>query len=92
MSRLAPFVLALAAAACGVSPCQELGQRICQCQPGLSSDTCKTMVERQLKDAKPSDSQCEAWLGSCQAPAGVNFCEWLLTPAGKQQCGLTPAP
>lgn len=93
MSRLAAFLaLVFTAAACGTSPCQTLGERLCRCQPGYSTDTCKTMVERQLKDSSPSDGQCQAWLDSCQAPTGVDLCEWLLTTAGQQACGLAPPP
>lgn len=92
MRRLALAALAVALAACGVSPCQDLGQRICACQPGLDSTTCKTQVERQLKDSKPSDAQCEGWLKTCEAPAGGNLCEYMLTPPGKAACGLTPTP
>jgi hypothetical protein len=92
MRRLAAVLLLAAAAACGVSPCQTLGERICGCQPGYSTDTCKTLVERQLKDSKPSDAQCQAWLDSCQPPAGSDLCEYMLTAAGQQACGLAPPP
>jgi hypothetical protein len=91
MVRLAAaLVLAVALSACGTSPCQELGQRICACQPGLPSSTCKTQVEQQLKNANPGEGKCDQLLQSCQPPAGVDLCEWMLTEAGKRACGLTP--
>lgn len=87
----AALVLGLVLSACSDSPCQELGERICACQPGgLSADTCTAQVEKQLENLDPGDAQCEAWLGSCQAPAGKELCEWMLTADGKRKCGLAP--
>jgi hypothetical protein len=93
MARLAALLLATALAAlaaCGPSPCQELGQRICSCQPGLSSATCKTQVEQQLKSTNPGDGVCDKFLASCVPPAGIDLCEWMLTEAGKKACGIAP--
>jgi hypothetical protein len=51
-----PAFLALAAAAalvasgCRTSACQELGERICACQPGMTEDTCQAQVEDQLNN------------------------------------------
>jgi hypothetical protein len=90
MPRLAAAALVAVLAACGTSPCQELGQRICGCQPGLPSSTCKTLVEQQLKSTNPGDGTCDTILASCNAPAGADLCEWMLTEAGKKACGLTP--
>jgi hypothetical protein len=93
MPRLAAAALLAALAACGASPCQELGERICACQPGLASSTCKSQVEQQLKSSNPGETECKQLLGSCQAPEGVDLCEWMLTEAGKAACGLTaPSP
>jgi len=83
--------LATLAAGCSKSPCQELGERLCGCT-GLSSDSCKTQVENQLKALDPPQStqdRCEHYLDTCSAPAGVQLCEWLLTANGKEQCGLS---
>ena len=82
--------LALALAGCGDSPCQELGQRICACQPGLSADSCKNLVEDQLGNKDPGDAYCEDHLETCSAPEGATLCEWLLTAEGKLACGLAP--
>jgi hypothetical protein len=92
MRRLAvPAAVALLAlAACGKDPCQDLGERICACSPGATTDGCKSLTESQLKDASLSDGYCEQLLGSCVAPEGTVFCEWLLTANGKTSCGLTP--
>jgi hypothetical protein len=92
--RLLAAALALALAACSDSPCQELGEKICQCQPGLSSDSCKTLVEDQLGSKDPGEDTCQRFLDSCDGrrPADVPLCEWLLTEQGKVACGLSPAP
>ena len=42
--------VALASAGCGKSSCQELGEKLCQCQPGMTQDTCKTQVQDQLNE------------------------------------------
>lgn len=84
--------LALALAGCGDSACQELGERICACQPGLGSDACKNLIEDQLGSKDPGDGYCEARLTTCNAPNGGNLCEWLLTEEGKIACGLAPEP
>jgi hypothetical protein len=92
MRRLALASLVVLAAACGDSPCQDLGERICSCQPGMSEDACTSQVEAQLEDASISDGTCEQILDACTAPAGADFCEWLLTEDGKDACRLTPPP
>ena len=91
MRRVALASLLALAAACSTSPCQELGERICQCQPGTTKDTCKTQVQNQLKNVSPDEGFCQGRLNVCNAPEGVDFCEWLLTAPGKTACGLTPA-
>lgn len=100
--RRAPALFALAAAllAAGcTSPCEELGGRLCGCQPtGTTRDTCERQVEARVNAANPDGDQeafCEARLGTCNAPEGATFCEWVLTAAGKEACGLAqpePAP
>jgi hypothetical protein len=91
MRRLALLSLLALAAACGDGPCQELGERICSCQPGMTEDACTSQVEAQLEDSDLTDGTCERLLGQCSAPPGTDFCEWLLTEPGKDACGLTPA-
>jgi hypothetical protein len=86
--------LALAASGCSKSPCQELGERICRCQPGMTEDTCKTQVQGQLDGIDTTSSFedfCQQRLDACNAPQGADFCEWLATADGKDACGLTPA-
>jgi hypothetical protein len=87
------LIAAVAALAAGCSkPCEDLGNKICRCNPGgVSDDTCKREVTNVLKDVDPTKSQeelCADYLDSCDAPSGVSFCEWLATEAGKQACGL----
>jgi hypothetical protein len=82
----------LAAASCSTSPCQDLGQRLCGCT-GLTSDTCKTQVEEQLKRLDPPQAtldHCQQVLDTCNAPSGASFCEWLKTSDGMAACGLVP--
>lgn len=113
MTRPALLALAaaatLAAAGCGTSACQELGERLCNCQPGMTQDACEAQVQDQLNglgvdtpgvgglldnleagEPLTFEDRCEARLGTCTAPEGVEFCEWILTEAGKNACGLTP--
>jgi hypothetical protein len=90
MRRLAlAAALAAALAGCGKSDCQELGERICQCQPGLDRSACQTQVENQLKSSDPGEGTCRTLLESCNAPAGLDLCEWMLTADGRVACGLT---
>jgi hypothetical protein len=84
------LALALAALGCSESPCQELGERLCACT--AAGDTCETQVEGQLDSVDLTEGRCEEVLAVCNAPAGADFCEWLLTSDGKQACGLAPAP
>jgi hypothetical protein len=95
MRRLAATAaLALLAAACSTSPCQELGEKLCSCS-GASQDDCKRQVEFQLEDLHPdqaTEDRCDALLGSCNPPPGAELCEWLLTEDGKVNCGLAPEP
>jgi hypothetical protein len=83
---------ALALAACSDSPCQELGERLCACQPGTTRDSCETRVEDLIDRDDPGDDFCETRLSTCNAPEGAVFCEWLLTEDGKDRCGLDPLP
>ena len=85
------LALALLAAACGSSPCQDLGEKLCACT-GANKDTCKTQIEQQLKSVDLPESRCDAILAVCNAPTGTDFCEWLLTEEGKQKCGIAPPP
>ena len=92
------LALALGAAGCG-SACQDLGDRVCQCEPeGQVRNNCKTNVKARVQAAAPSSSEqsyCSSLLGTCPDPNGdVNMCAYMLnTCAGKVACGLAlPAP
>lgn len=101
MIRLAA-ALSLALLATGLAgcstPCQDLGNKICDCGAGGTSlDTCKQQIKNQLAAAHVTsdvENVCSAALDTCNAPGGATFCEWIETAAGKQACGFAnpPAP
>lgn len=89
---------ALAAAACG-SPCQDLADRICNCQPqGSLRDSCTSSVKNQLGSysqlpGNADENRCQELLKTCPDPASnPDQCQVLQTPAGKAACGLAYAP
>jgi hypothetical protein len=89
--------LALGASAC-LTPCEELGSRICGCQPaGSIRDACNRGVKSAVKKAKTSEAQqdlCDQQLEACPDPASDSTaCDFMSTPAGKEACGLAfPSP
>lgn len=87
------LIAAVASLAVGcTSPCEELGDRLCQCSPtGVSNESCKRQVKNMVSHVAPNKGQeaaCSGFLDSCNAPGGVSFCDWVETTAGKQACGL----
>ncbi len=89
---------ALGAAGCS-SVCQDLGDRICQCEAeGQVRNNCKTNVKARVRASAPDANEqayCEALLGSCPDPGGDRTqCAWMLnTCPGKVACGLAlPEP
>ena len=97
---LAALGLALAFGSVGCStPCQDLGDRICQCEPeGQIRNNCKTNVKARVRAAAPTSGEtdyCSSILSTCPDPGGdVNSCAYMLnTCAGKVACGLAlPLP
>jgi hypothetical protein len=93
LARLAPLALGLlCAVGCG-SPCQDLADRICNCQPsGTLRDSCKSSVKNQIDAAKPTSSDqsyCSDRLKTCPDPESTpSQCQVLETQAGKEACGL----
>ena len=93
LARLAPLPLALLGMiGCG-SPCQDLADRICNCQPaGTLRDSCKSSVKNQIGSANPSSSDqstCSEKLKTCPDPESTpSQCQVLETQAGKEACGL----
>ena len=84
--------LALGLASCG-SPCQDLADRICDCEPaGPLRDNCKSSVSTQIGSVQPSaeeQSVCEERLASCpDFEANPDQCQELKTAQGKEKCGL----
>jgi hypothetical protein len=94
---LAATLAALAASGCG-SPCQDLGDRICDCQPqGTSRDSCRSTVRSTLSSNNPNgdqESTCRHLLDTCVAPEGAaNICDFINSEAGKEACGMAfPTP
>jgi hypothetical protein len=90
--RLLPATLLAAALAACSSPCQDLGNRLCQCSAsGTPRSTCETQVGDELKRLNPSKAQedlCSELLKTCHEPAGSQFCEWILTSDAKVACGI----
>jgi len=85
---LLALLAVLLAAGCA-TPCEELGHRICECTPsGTQRNACEDTIDRQLADANPDEAFCEEKLGTCHAPSGQSFCDWVLTAEGKVACGL----
>jgi hypothetical protein len=92
--RLALLPLLAFLGACG-SPCQELAERICQCElAGAIRDNCKASVRNQIGSGvqKPDDDDqkfCQAKLDTCPDPGKVpEQCNVLRTAAGKEACGI----
>jgi hypothetical protein len=88
------FGLALALGAAGCStPCQDLGDRICNCEAeGTVRNNCKTNVKARVKAAGVTTSDqdfCQATLATCPDPAGdLDVCAYILnTCPGRVACG-----
>jgi len=94
------FGLALALAVAGCStPCQDLGDRVCQCEAeGQIRNNCRTNVKARIRATVLDQSDqdyCSGVLGTCPDPGGdVNACAWMLnTCPGRVACGLAlPTP
>lgn len=100
MPRLAATLPVVAAAlvACG-TPCGDLADHICLCQPpGSARDACRSSVSEQIGkgNPKPGDDQqkfCEDRLSHCKKPSeDPQLCDRLLTDAGRIDCGLAFPP
>ena len=98
LAALASVPLALAAG-CG-SACQDLGTRICECQPAGSARTaCQRAIEDQIDKGNPKPGSgeqdfCEQKLRTCPDPDDDReMCDRLQTEEGKIACGLAyPEP
>jgi hypothetical protein len=85
---LLPSLVTLAVlGGCG-SACEDLGDRICRCEPpGGLRENCRRGVD-ELLDSQ-NESFCEARLDTCPDPSDdENVCDRLRTPQGKVDCGL----
>ena len=101
---VAGVVLAASLAAAGcTNPCQELGDRICNCLPvGSARNSCQNDVKNRVNAARPSSAQtsyCSGLLDTCPDPgttwtasAPPPACAMLDTCQGKVNCGLAFPP
>jgi hypothetical protein len=92
---IAALSLALALGGCA-TPCEDLGSRICSCQPaGSERDACERAARAAVTGIDRADAAtqelCDQRLDTCTAPGGLEFCDWLLTCPGKVGCGLAEA-
>jgi hypothetical protein len=98
LSLTLAFGLALALGAAGCStPCQDLGDRICNCvAEGQIRTSCKDNVKTRVNNSGATGSEqdyCDQILGTCPDPHGdVNQCAYMLnTCPGRIGCGLALA-
>ncbi len=74
-----PALIALAAAAalagagCAKSACQTLGEKLCNCQPGMSQDTCTSQVQNQLDTLGVETAGFNGMLDNAAAGQPVTF-------------------
>ncbi len=92
LAPLALAALALGPVGCG-SPCQDLAERICSCQPaGTLRDNCNSSVKTQIGSLQPSGNDqafCAQKLKECpDFGAHQDQCPVLQTQQGKAECGL----
>ncbi|HTT71322.1 MAG TPA: hypothetical protein VMG32_08880 [Anaeromyxobacteraceae bacterium] len=100
LAVLAGALAGFALSSCS-SPCQDLGSRICGCQPaGSLQDACNTAVKNQIgggsqQPNSADQTRCQALLNSCVAPQDpsnpsrqIDFCYFLQSPQGKCACGI----
>jgi hypothetical protein len=79
---------ALAAAGCGTSKCQELGEKLCSCQPGMTQDACKSQVQDQLNQAGVDTAGFNGMLDRVEAGEPIRFedsCQTTLDTCNKAQ-------
>jgi hypothetical protein len=92
LAVLAALACAVLAAGCS-SPCQELGNRLCDCTPtGTTKTTCERQVRNDIQRLHPGSSAnaaCSAALDTCHEPSGVDFCDFLDGRCGKAACGMS---
>ena len=79
------LVLTLAASAGCNSPCTQLADNICNCQPTQNDrNSCNSQESTRSDQVNPTSDQqatCSALLDKCD-------CNTLDTPEGKRACGL----
>lgn len=94
MRTLAFAALACAALAAGCSdPCQELGNRLCDCHGvGTTKASCTDSVRSEIQRLHPGEhtnNVCSDMLDSCHSATGIEFCDWIEGRCGKAACGMS---
>ncbi len=94
MRTLAVAAIACAALAAGCSsPCQELGDRLCDCRAsGVTKASCTDSVKAEIQRLRPGSSDndlCSKFLDTCHSSAGIEFCDWIEGRCGKAACGMS---
>ncbi len=83
---------ALLATACS-NACDALGERLCECAPaGTTKTSCVDAAKAEVSRVNPNHDQqaaCDAYLSTCYARAGIEFCPWIAGRCGKAACGLS---
>jgi hypothetical protein len=89
---LAAFACAVLASGCS-TPCEELGNRLCDCTPvGSTKAACERAVQSDIQRLNPgsdADAICSEKLRTCNEPPDVTFCDWLDGRCGKSACGMS---
>lgn len=86
MKRACMALVAMAGLAAGCkSPCVQLAEKICDCQPTqVDRDNCNATVSARADQVSPTDADeqtCDALVDKCD-------CHEINTPEGKKNCGL----
>jgi hypothetical protein len=94
MRILVVAALASAALAAGCSsPCQELGDRLCNCRlSGVTKASCTDAVKADIQRLHPgssADHVCSKVLDSCHTAKDIDFCDWIEGRCGKAACGMS---
>jgi hypothetical protein len=86
-------VLSVAAPLGCSNPCQDLGERLCDCTPtGTTKASCVQSVKTEVSNLNPSKSAqdvCQEALRTCYARDNIDFCDWINGRCGKASCMIS---
>jgi hypothetical protein len=90
---LALAVLAVAALTGCSNPCQDLGERLCDCTAtGTTKASCVQSVKTEVSNLNPGSSVqdvCQKALDSCYPRGDIDFCDWIHGRCGKASCMIS---